>query len=67
MRCALCASVNETEFTAEMMIHFGGINHLNNPGVLTFPSVRVCMDCGFSELTLPDEVLDRLKQGLTTA
>jgi hypothetical protein len=57
MSCALCSSVNLAEFTAEMMIHFSGLNHLADPGVLVFPQLWVCLDCGFSQLTVPKKEL----------
>jgi hypothetical protein len=33
------------------MIHFSGIRNLE-PGVLVFPKVLVCFDCGVSHFTL---------------
>ena len=57
MSCALCASVNEAEFTAEMMIHFSGLRNIDRPGVLVFPKVLVCLDCGFSRFTVAEKEL----------
>jgi hypothetical protein len=57
MSCVFCASVNEAEFTAEMMIHFCGNKHLANPGVLVFPKVFVCLDCGVSRFTVSETEL----------
>ena len=51
MHCALCDSTNQAEFTTEMMIHFHGIRNIDNPGVLAFPKVLVCLDCGSSRFT----------------
>ena len=48
MNCAICESSNYAEFTTEMMIHFSGLRHIENRGVLAFPKVSVCMDCGFA-------------------
>jgi len=48
MPCARCSSLNQAEFTSEMMIHFCGPGHLANPGILMFPIVLVCLDCGAS-------------------
>ncbi len=64
MCCGSCASVNEVEFTAEMMIHFSGVKHLANPGVLVFSKVFVCLDCGVLQLTLPEGELGMLRKGL---
>jgi hypothetical protein len=54
MGCALCQSRNQGEFTAEMIIHFTGISHIDNPGLLVFPKVSVCLDCGSSRFTIPE-------------
>ena len=63
MSCAVCTSVNEAEFNAEMMIHFSGIRHIDTPGVLAFPKVSVCLDCGFSRFTTPEPELRILAKG----
>ena len=57
MYCALCHSSNGAKFTAEMMIHFSGLKHLDKPAVLVFPEVSICMDCGFSGFTTPESEL----------
>lgn len=67
MSCAICTSVNEAEFTAEMMIHFSGIRHIDNPGVLAFPKVLVCLDCGFSRFTTPETELRALGMGIAAS
>ena len=54
MYCALRHSSNGAEFTAEMMIHFSGLKHLDKPAVLVFPEVSICMDCGFSQRAAVD-------------
>ena len=61
MSCMLCTSDNQAEFTAEIMIHFSGRRNINNPGVFLFPKIAVCMDCGFSEFTIPESELQKLK------
>jgi len=52
MHCTLCQSANLAEFTAEMMIHFGGLKNINHPGIPAFPKVSVCLDCGYSGFTV---------------
>jgi hypothetical protein len=64
MSCAICTSVNQAEFTAEMMIHFKGIKHLANHGVLAFPKVSVCLDCGSSVFTTSETELRALREGI---
>jgi hypothetical protein len=60
MCCAQCSSLNVAEYTAEIMIHFSGPKHLDNPGVLMFPVVLVCLDCGASRFNMPTAELRSL-------
>jgi hypothetical protein len=61
--CARCSSPNEAEFPTEMMIHFSGSNHRDNPGVMVFPVVLVCLDCGASRFKMPTKELRPLREG----
>jgi hypothetical protein len=63
MSCKLCSSTNETEFAAEIMIHFSGRSHLENPGVLIFPRISVCLDCGSTWFTIPETELRLVREG----
>jgi hypothetical protein len=62
MYCALCESSNQAEFTTEVMIHFSGVKKLDKPGVLVFPKVLVCLDCGSSRFTVRGTDLALLAQ-----
>ena len=53
MCCRSCASERVAEFSTEMVIHLSGMKNLGMPGVMVFPKVLVCMDCGSSEFTVP--------------
>src|SRR3981081_2753376 len=66
MYCAICASRNQTEFTAEINIHFPGHNNVDHPGVLVFPKVLVCLDCGSSYFSTPEAELSQLARGAAT-
>ena len=57
MYCPSCGSTKQVELKTEMMIHFRGPEHLDEPGVLLFPELEVCLDCGFSRFTVPDSEL----------
>jgi hypothetical protein len=57
MSCPRCASGNQTEFTAEMMLHFRRLKNLDKPGVWLFPKVLVCLECGHSRFTAPETEL----------
>jgi len=67
MLCVLCQSSNQAEFAAEMMIHCTGLRNIDNPGVPTFPTVLVCLDCGFSRFTVTEIELSLLKRGTRTS
>jgi hypothetical protein len=60
MPCMLCASNHQAEFVAEMNIHFAGLKNLDKPSVWTFPKLMVCLDCGYSQFTIPETELGLL-------
>lgn len=62
MACALCGSRRQREFRAEMNIHFPGLQGLDMPGVLAFPKLTVCVDCGSALLALSEAELRLLKE-----
>jgi len=64
MACRSCGSTNQTEFTAEIDIHLPGLKNLDKPTVLVFPRLVVCLDCGFTQFTLPETELRYLAQGI---
>ncbi len=63
MTCRLCSSTNEAEFAADMMIHFSGLKHLENPGVPTFSLMLVCLECGSTRFTIAETELNLLRVG----
>jgi hypothetical protein len=63
MACLSCGSKRQAEFSAEMLIHFGGLKNLDKPGVWVFPKLLVCLDCGFLQSTIPVPELASLAAG----
>lgn len=63
MACRSCGSENETEFDAEMNIHFPGRKGLDKPHVLTCPKLIICLGCGFTQCTIPTNELRALREG----
>jgi hypothetical protein len=57
MNCPHCASDTQAELTAEVNIHFRGLRNVDSPGLLVFPKLLVCLDCGFSSFTIPEDEL----------
>jgi hypothetical protein len=60
MVCPRCGSDGPKEFRAEINIHFRGRAALHNPGVLVFPTLRVCFHCGLAEFYLAENQLHQL-------
>ena len=66
MGCLRCASANQPKFPAEMIIHFTGFKNVDKPGGWAFPSLLVCLDCGFSRFAVPETELRLLAAGAPT-
>ena len=62
MGCSRCSSAEVKVFNGEIAIHFPGIKGLDKPIVWVFPKLRVCLDCGFTEFTVPEKELRILRQ-----
>jgi len=61
--CRSYRSENQTEFASEISVHILlGLENVNKPMVLVFPRL-VCMECGFTELTLAENELRLLGKG----
>ena len=63
MICKHCASENLKSFNGEVAIHFPGLAGLEEPIVWVFPKLSVCLECGFTELTVPERELSVLAHG----
>jgi hypothetical protein len=62
MACESCFSARESTLIAEMMLHFSGVEHLANAGMLIFPTVTVCLDCGSSRFTIAETELQVIRE-----
>jgi hypothetical protein len=63
MSCYVCNSEVQKEFPSEIAIHFPGKANLNVPHVFVFPSLLVCLGCGFTGFSIPPDDLHRLSEG----
>jgi len=61
MSCVQCSSLKEAGFIGELLLHVSGSIGAEKPGVLMFPKVLVCMDCGASRFNMPVEELRQLQ------
>ncbi len=65
--CPSCRSSNQAEFPSEILVHFSGCENLDKPGVWVFPTLLVCLDCGFLQSTVPASELAQLAAGAPTS
>ena len=65
MSCPLCKSEARKLFNSDIAIHFPGVENLTTPHVFAFPSLLVCMDCGFTEFRLQEKDVLPLAVGAT--
>lgn len=63
MSCTACTSERQAEFRAEINIHFSGREGLDKPGVLIFPKLLVCLNCGTAEFAIAGAELAVLVSG----
>lgn len=62
MTCRSCTSENQRKFTSEIAVHFSGLKNLDKPTVFVFPQLLVCVDCGFTEFSIPETELRLLEK-----
>ena len=67
MHCKSCGSVNQRNLTAEIGIHFPGLENIDKPVVWVFPEIVVCLGCGTAEFLVPEADLRELAKGDATA
>lgn len=60
MSCKSCHSNEQRLFTAEINIHFSRRDGWERPTVWAFPEIVVCLNCGFTELSLSETELQLL-------
>jgi predicted nucleic-acid-binding Zn-ribbon protein len=60
MSCKKCGSENQTDFGAEINLHFRGHGEGNKQAILLFPKLLVCLECGFTEFIIPATDLPKL-------
>ena len=61
MICERCQSRNRRSFKAELVATFTGLENVNQAPVYLCQDIRVCLDCGHTELTFPAAKLEHLR------
>jgi hypothetical protein len=61
--CKSCGSNNQAKFNAEIGIHVPELKNTDNAIVWVFPELVVCLNCGFTELTVPEDQTRQLEKG----
>ena len=67
MTCKLCGSDKQKRLTAEVAIHFPGLEGLDKPIVWTFSELFVCLNCGKAEFVVSDNELRTLREDAPSA
>ena len=62
MACRSCGSKEQRKFGAEISVHVLGVENVDKPTVWVFPRLLVCMNCGFTELTIAEGELRLLRK-----
>lgn len=62
MACNSCGAENQGKFLAEVSVHFQGLRNVHMLPVLVFPELLVCLNCGKTEFTIPEDELELLLQ-----
>ena len=60
MNCKSCGSDKLGNVSAEIALHFPGLQGLTKPIVWVFPEVFVCLNCGKAEFAVPETQLSCL-------
>jgi hypothetical protein len=67
MPCKSCQSENQRSFNSEINLHFPGLRGLDQPVMLVFPQLLVCLDCGFTEFQMQEKEVQLIKQSDSAA
>jgi len=59
-----CACENQRHFPGELTLAFPGIEGLKLSPVYASPKILVCLDCGYTELVIPEVGLMQLRKGM---
>jgi hypothetical protein len=64
MPCQKCGLEQQSKFNAEINVHFPGHESRDKASILIFPELLVCLNCGFTELSISKKDLPSLAMGV---
>jgi hypothetical protein len=64
MVCKRCGSKNQQKFTGELSVSFSSIENINQRPVYVCQSIFICLVCGYADLMVPADELERLRKGV---
>jgi hypothetical protein len=64
MTCKDCSSENQQHFPGELTLAFPGTDNLRLSTGYVSPEILVCLDCGYTELVIPEPELKDLRKGV---
>lgn len=62
MPCRVCSSDNLQKLAGELTASFSSVKDVKVKPLYVCQEVRVCMDCGFAELSIPTTELEALRK-----
>jgi hypothetical protein len=67
VHCKVCNSENLCKFAGELTTSSLSMENVKADPIYVCQQVLVCMDCGFAEIIIPPQELERLKKISRTA
>jgi hypothetical protein len=64
MTCKDCSSENQQQFPGELTLVFPGTDSLKLSTGYVSPEILVCLNCGYTELVIPELELKQLRKGM---
>ena len=64
MACKSCASEKQQDFSGELSVAFLAIEKLKKDPVYVVQKILVCLNCGYTELIIPNAELAQLRKGM---
>lgn len=67
MACKKCGAMAQQDFPGEVSVNFPGLQRVHLSPVYVSQTLSVCLDCGYSELIIPEPELHQLRDGMAAS